>query len=251
MLPEQIELQRLEAEQVELQEQVVSAELALHTAKAQVAQFQRRYYQTVGHLYARLDNLDAKIARLLTEQTPNDPELETRARAAERQAKHSAEEAGVVGAQPEQPPEITPSLKQAYRQAVKLMHPDLATTEAERVRRTELMALVNIAYERGDQATIEKLIQQFGEDPEAIVGKDIASRIVKAIRRIAQLRRRLLELQREMEAFEAGELFRLKRVTEEAEAQGDDPLGDLSAKLARDILAREAKLDELRHRERT
>jgi hypothetical protein len=60
------------------------------------------------------------------------------------------------------------------------------------------MAQVNLAYERGDQKAIEKIIEEFGEDPEAIVGEDIASRIVKAIRRIAQLRHRLAEAQQEI-----------------------------------------------------
>ena len=90
------------------------------------------------------------------------------------------------------------------------------------------MALVNLAYERGDQKAIEKIIQNFGEDPEAIVGEDTASRIVKAIRRIAQLRRRLVEAQGELEAHKKSEIFQLKQTVEKAEATGSDPLGDLA-----------------------
>ena len=87
--------------------------------------------------------------------------------------------------QPPPPPEITPELKQAFRQAAKLMHPDRATTDAERDRRNIIMAKVNVAYAKGDLAAIEKLIIEFGQDPEAITGGDIASRLVKTIRRIA------------------------------------------------------------------
>lgn len=104
MLPEESELTRLEAEQAELKEQVTSAELALQTAKTQTVQFQHRYYQIVGRLYAQLDELDAQIARLLMEQAPADTELRGRARAAEQQAKKSAEEAGLVEALPKPPP---------------------------------------------------------------------------------------------------------------------------------------------------
>jgi len=248
MLPEEQELIRLEAEQAELGEKVVSAELALETTKAELAQFQRRYYQTVGRLYAQLDELDAQISRLLMEQAPADGELKVRARTAEQQARKSAEEAGVIEAQLDPPREIGPCLKEAFRRAVKLMHPDLATTESERLRRTKLMASVNLAYERGDQAAIEKLIEEFGQDPEAIVGEDIASRIVKAIRRIAQLRRRLVELELELEAMRKTELFRLRRATEKAEAQGDDPLGNLSQQLMRDIINREAQVKIVQQR---
>ena len=90
------------------------------------------------------------------------------------------------------------------------------------------MALVNLAYERGDQRAIEKIIREFGEDPEAIVGEDTASRIVKAIRRIAQLRRRLAEVQQEVEVLKKSEIFQLKQTVEKAETMGSDPLGDLA-----------------------
>ncbi|OGC77252.1 MAG: hypothetical protein A2Z27_01255 [candidate division Zixibacteria bacterium RBG_16_50_21] len=108
----------------------------------------------------------------------------------------------LIEAQPLPPPVITPELKRAFRQAAKLMHPDRATTEPERLRRTALMAQVNLAYERGDQKAIEKLIKEYGQDPEAITGGDVASRIVKAIRRIAQLRRRMGEVQQQMDAMQ-------------------------------------------------
>jgi len=243
VLPEEQELARLEAEQAELKDQVAAAELALQTAKAVTAQFQHRYYKAVGRLYAELDALNAQIANLRTKQAPHDATLKARAHAAEQQAKKSAEEAGVIEAQPKPPPVITTSLRQAYRQAVKLMHPDLAVTEYERRRRTELMALVNLAYERGDQKAIEKLIEEFGQDPEAIVGDDIGSRIVKAIRRIAQLRRRLAEVHTENEAQKKTELFQLRQTVVKAEAKGDDPLGDLARQLTQQIADRRNHLE--------
>lgn len=242
MLPEENELVRLEAEQAELNEQVTSAELALETIKTETSQFQHRYYQAVGRLYAKLDQIDAQLAKMKAEQAPDDITLNAHARAAEQQAKQSAEEAGLSEAEPEPPPVIEPGLKQAYRRAVKLMHPDLAIKEHERQRRTKLMALVNLAYKRGDREAIEKLIEQFGQDPEAIVGEDVASRIVKAIRRIAQLRRRLAEVQQQIEAHKKTEIFNLRETIERAEATGDDPLGDLAQKLMKEISVREIRL---------
>jgi hypothetical protein len=246
MLPEEKELARLEAEQTDLKEQVTASELVLETTKTETAQFQHRYYRAVGRLYAQLDELDAHIANLRTEQAPDDAPLKAQARAAKQQAKKSAEEAGLVEAQPEPPPVITSGLKQAYRQAVKLIHPDLATTEHERQRRTELMALVNLAYERGDQEAIEKVIADFGQDPEAIVGEDTASRIVKAIRRLAQLRRRLAEVQQEIEAIKRSEISQLKHTVEETEKMGGDPLGDLAKQLTQEISERQIRLNAMR-----
>ncbi|MDO8892619.1 MAG: J domain-containing protein [Sulfurimicrobium sp.] len=243
MLPEEQELTRLEGEQAALEEQVTSAELALETAKTETAQFQHRYYQTVGRLYAQLDELDAQIANAHVAQSPDDVAAQAHAQAAQEQARKSAEEAGLIEAQPAPPPEITPELKLAYRQAAKLMHPDRATTEPERLRRTSLMAQVNRAYEIGDQAAIEKLIVAYGQDPEAIGGADVASRIVKAIRRIAQLRRRLSEAQQEMETQQQTEIFQLKQTIEETEAMGGDPLGDLAQQLMQELSERKIQLE--------
>lgn len=158
MLPEVEELNRLLAEQSELEEQVASSELLLETNKTEIAQFQYRYYQTVGVLYAKLDELDAVLARLEVGESLNDIDAQAKVEAAEKQARSSAEEAGLIEAQELPPPEITPEIRLTYKTAAKLLHPDRASTEEERLRRTELMAQVNVAYERGDQKAIEKIM---------------------------------------------------------------------------------------------
>jgi hypothetical protein len=242
MLPEEQELSRLEAEQAELEEQVISAELELETAKMETARFHYRYHQTVGRLYAEVDTLDARIARIRAGLSPADDVLQAEAEAAERKARESAEEAGLVEVQPA-PPVITPELKQAWRQAAKLMHPDRATTDHERERRTVLMAQVNGAYEAGDQKAIEKLIVEFGQDPEAITGEDMGARIIKTIRRNAQLRRRLNEVTQELEAIKQTEIYKLWKTVTETELLGGDPLGDLARALMQEISERKIQLE--------
>jgi hypothetical protein len=246
MLPEEQELLRLETEQAELEEHVASAELALNTKKSKSARFRHRYYATVGRLYAQLDGLDAQLAEARAHQDPSNSVLSARAHSARVRARQSSAEAGVVEADPK-PSEIGQSLKDAYRKAVKHMHPDLALADHERLRRTKLMALLNGAYERGDLQEIERLVEEFGRDPEAIIGEDVASRIVKAIRRIAQLRRRLGDLQRELEDFRQTEMFQLCETVETAEAAGRDPLGALAKELRAEIARREAELKTARN----
>ncbi len=247
MLPEEQELSRLESEQSQLTEQVVSSELELETTKTETVQFQRRYYQTVGRLYVELDELEAGITRAIAQESPDDVAAQAQAKAAQEQARKSAEEAGLIEAQPTPPPVITPECKLAYRQAAKLMHPDRATTVQEIQRRTVLMAQVNLAYESGNQQAIEKLILEFGQDPEAIAGEDVASRIVKAIRRIAQLRRRLNEIQQELETQKQAEIYQLKTTIEETEAMGGDPLGDLAQQLLQELSERKIRLEIAKH----
>jgi hypothetical protein len=243
ILPEEQELARLEKEQVELEETIANAELQLETTKVDLARFQHCYYQTVGRLYAELDDIEARIAGKLAGASPENENAQARAEAAQEKARKSAEEAGLAEKMPPPPPEITPELKQLFRKAAMLMHPDRATTDRERLRRNSMMAEVNLAYKTGDQASIEKLIIEFGQDPEAIMGEDVGARMIKTIRRIAQLRRRLAEIQPELEALQLTEVFELMRTVTEAEAMGGDPLGDLARELMRQISERKIALE--------
>ncbi|NOT11053.1 MAG: J domain-containing protein [Methylococcaceae bacterium] len=248
MLPEEQELNRLESEQATLEDQVANAELTLETLKVEIAQFQHQYFQTVGKLYVELDRLIARIARAEAGLDPDNAEAQAQAEAAEQQSQKSAEEIGMAEKQPPPPPEITPELKQAFRQAAKLMHPDRASTDAERSRRTAIMAQVNVAYEKGDRTAIEKLIIEFGQDPEAITGEDIAARLVKTIRRIAQLRRRVNEAHQEIATQKAGELYELIITVTETKAMGGDPLGDLARQIMQQISERKIELEMIRQR---
>ncbi len=244
MLPEEQELKRLESEEAELEEQVTSAELALETLKTEMTQFHYRYYRLVGYLYVEMDELDAQISSEEAERYPDNIEIQKQARAAEQQAQRSAEEAGLTESQVP-PVEITAAIKQAYRKATKLMHPDRATHDIERERRTIMMARVNRAYEAGDLAAIEQLIIDFGEDSEAVEGSDTGARLVKIIRRIAQLRRRLSEAEKELSEQKEMELYELMVTVGEAEASGEDPLGDLARQLTQHINERKVRLELL------
>lgn len=243
--PEIQELQRLKTHQAELEANVADSELEHETLKADSARFKQRYYQTVGRLYAELDEWIAKVARAQAGKFPKNEALETEAKAAEKQAEKSAEEAGIKEPVPEPLPEITPELKQAFRKAAMLIHPDRATTDQERQRRTVLMAQINCAYEKADQAAIEKIVSEFGQDPEAITGEDVGSQIVKAIRRIAQLKRRLGELLSLMDEIKHSEIHELRITVDEAEALGGDPLGDLAKQLMEEISAQRIELHSL------
>jgi hypothetical protein len=248
MLPEEIELKRLEIEHEELEESIVGAELELETIKVEISQFQHRYYQGPGRLYAELDDWDAKIAMAEAGLHPDDVDAQLKAKEAEQRAKQSAEEAGVVEKSPPPPPEITSETKQVFRKAAKLMHPDRATSDAERERRNVMMAKVNVAYEKGDIKAIEKLIEEFGEDPEAIDGDDIGARMIKAIRRIAQMKRRVSEIDQELSDAKKHELYELMTYVKETEALGGNPIADLEQDLLRQISERKIYFEELRYR---
>ncbi len=248
------ELTRLVSDQAKLAEQVISAELELETAKTETAQFQRRYYEMVGKFYAQLDELDAQIANAQAGLSPDDIAAQVHAQAAQEQARKSAEEAGLIEAQPPPPLVITPQLKQAFRRAAMMMHPDRATTDPERLRRHGLMIKVNLAYERGDQQAIEKLVLEFiqdpaiqeePEDPELIADQGVELKILKIIRRTGQLRRRMDEIQQELQEKRQSDIYKLKATIERAELRGGDPMGDLAEQLLQELSERRIRLKEI------
>ncbi len=242
-LPEEEELGRFEREQSALRDRMVSAEVELHTLNTEIGEFQQRYFRAVGALYETLDALHAKVARRRAERSPSNEVLQEQARAAEARAKQSSSEARRLR-EKERPLHgpVDPELRSAYRRAMKLMHPDLAVGEAERRRRTRLVAMLNVAYERRDLNEILRLVREFGEDPEAVPGEDIGAQIVRAIRRIAQLRRRLSELETELDLLKQSELHELKTAIEAEEKSGRDPLGGLARRLKGEISEAELAL---------
>ena len=70
---------------------------------------------------------------------------------------------------------------------------------------------------------------------------------MKAIRRIAQLRRRLQEARQELATQEQAEIFELRKTVEETEAMGGDPLGDLARELMQELSERKILLEMERH----
>lgn len=253
MLPEEVELERLESELSAIRDIVADKELALETTKGDLARFRARYQSEIVNLYVMIDRLDAIIARIDAGENPDDIEAQARAEEAKRKAEESAREAGASSEemkQPSGPPkEPTREVKQAFRTGAKMMHPDLATDQMEKERRHTFMTRLNLAYEQCDLATIQTIITEFGEDPESIRGEDVGSRMIKVIRKLAQMRRRIDEISGELETINADDYYMLMKKVEEADADGGDALADLSVTLMQQISERKITLEEWRQKQ--
>ncbi|MCX7098774.1 MAG: molecular chaperone DnaJ [Methylococcales bacterium] len=234
MLPEEKALKQLLGEQAQLEEKVKDGELLLASRKAENTQFQDHYYQSIGLLYVELDRLNARLARAEALSDLNNPLAQEKATLAEKQAQLSAEEAGVIP-KPTPAPEKTPQLEHAFALATQLMSPDMGISGAEHERRAAFMAQVNTAYTLGKTDLIEKHILAFRHDPDAITASDTASRLVKTIRRIAQLKQRLLDIEQEIGQLNQGELAELMALVTEAKASGVNLLADLALRIRQQI----------------
>lgn len=244
--PEERELSRKQADLAALETELAQRELDLATFQGELRAFEGRYLRTVGVRYATLDELESQIAEAVVRLTPNDPKAQEQAAQAGAQAQDSAQATGAIHG-PGQPTEFRPSdnLKKLYREVAKRLHPDLATDEEERARRTQLMAEANRAYEEGDEARLEAILREWESSPESVKGGGPGADLVRIIRKIAQVEERLRTIDAEMIQLRASDLYQLKVKVDEAEGEGRDLLAEMAAQVDQEIAAGKKRLAEV------
>ncbi len=244
--PEERELSRKRDELASLEAEVAERELDLVTLQGELWALEARYLRTVGARYAALDDLESQIAEAVARLKPNDPKARERAAQAHAQAQDSAQ-ATETNYDREQATEFKPSdtLKKLYREVAKRLHPDLATDEEERARRTRLMAEANRAYKEGNEARLEAILREWERSPESVKGEGAGADLVRIIRKIAQMEERLLTIDAEMTQLRASELYQLRVKVNEAEGEGRDLLADMTAQVDQRIISARKRLAEL------
>ena len=234
--PEEDEIEKKLAELKSLEMELVQRELELRTLSSQLQSFNAKYTQAVGHLILELDQLEAQIAVLHAQKNPGNRSAQEKARRVWQRPEETEESSfdfseGIVTR------EFTPSkhIKELYREAAKLIHPDLITDEEEKNRRSELMAEANRAYAEGDEAALKEIIRLWKTRPAAIQGETISARLIHTLKRIAQVRKRLEAIAEELKRYRSGHLFELFTEYEKAVNEGRDLFGRMAAKLTEAI----------------
>jgi DNA repair exonuclease SbcCD ATPase subunit len=239
LTPEEEELQCKKARLAQLEAQLTDRELELTACLADLNHFERHYLQSVGRRYALIDDLKAKIAEARARQNPHSRDAREQARQARSQARASAWAAGeeYADATPPDgaasPPRAkrSESLDKLYRQAARLLHPDLTLDGDEKKHRHRLMAELNDAYARGDEDGIRAILRDWHASPENVAGDGPGAELIRVIRKIAQVEKRLKAIAAGLDRLRQGELFKLKQQVEDAHANGRDLLKDLGERL--------------------
>ena len=248
--PEEEHLADQERLFADLSEQLVTKETEFATTGTEFARFRVAYLARFAPLYSELDRLEAEIARLAADRMASDAVEADAARAradeAEARAAESAEAAEQTEGEPDTPPAPTAELKALYREAAKAVHPDLAGDDAERSRRTRLMAAASAAYATGDEAALQRILDGENARPETVVGDDIGARLVRVLRKIAQVRGRFTELVELHTSVAADPMWTLFEKVQDASTNGRDPLGETEADLRARIRSARALLVAVR-----
>ncbi len=223
LTPEEIELSKKQRVLERLKDRLADREEEMVDLRAELEQFEARYKMEVGRLYADLDEIDALIAEEEYKLVPDDEEIKKKAEELRRRAEESAAnsevaEAGSFKFNP------TPEAKKAYHNLARIIHPDLALDAKEKEKRHGLMAKLNEAYSAGDQAQLNKLVEDYKNSPDIVRGDSIGDDLVRAIRQIAQIKARVNELKQEKSKAETSELYVLLQKVNGEFTEGRDLL---------------------------
>jgi uncharacterized small protein (DUF1192 family) len=230
------EFHDLRERMTQLDGRLAEREAEVASVKTDLEAFKGRYRRDVGTLYEQLDELELAIAEAelgeLSQEVGGRRERAGRASDAPR---------------PEPAPRFTSdAVRKLFRDVAKAIHPDLARDALARDRRHALMIAANRAYADGDEEQLRRILQSWEQSPEAVLGNDAASIRLRLVRRIAQLEERIAALDAELAALKSSPLWELKAKVDEAALKGRDLVGEMLAKLRREVMAATNRLHAMR-----
>ena len=245
------ELVRRKAELLVLSRQLLERERGLAAFRGELHAFETSYRKALGARYARLDELAERLdeTALGDGPLPGEPDEDGDGPAdrypgqglpggqnwawGEREPDREPERRAVVG----------DDAKRLFRQLARLIHPDLAGDAQERERRTNLMVAANDAYEQGDVAALERLLEDWQASPEAVTGSGAAAELERTLRRIAQVEASMRRIDEELTELDASAMGWLRRRVEKATREGWDLLAHMVRELDRQITEAQLELD--------
>ncbi len=246
LTPEENELNKKHRLLGRLKDRLADREEEMADLRGELEQFEARYKMEVGRLYADLDEIEAQIAEEEYKLVPDDEEIKKKADELRRRAEESAANSENAEAcsfkwNP------TPEAKKAYHNLARIIHPDLALDPKEKEKRHGLMAKLNEAYSAGDQAQLNKLVDDFKNSPDIVKGDSVGDDIVRAIRQVAQIKVRLKELKEEKSKAELSELFVLREKINAEFGEGRDLLKHMAERTKGFIKKSERRLANLKN----
>jgi hypothetical protein len=245
--PEEVELERKQRELKRHQLELSDWERMFSGLKAEIRTFEQLYEDTVGGRITALEELEWQLNGILgAEKTP--PRRETFSD--EQTFNHFHHTTDLLDEEDESPPDTSSmSIKSLYRGVAKAVHPDLASDESDRLRRQELMAIANHAYESGDRRSLVELFLDWEAGTGAVSGKDVASELVRVIRQIARAQQNIHAVILQIDELKQTDIYRFKQRVDEAREKDIDLLAEMVAKADEDIALLRRRLSLLRGEE--
>ena len=216
--------------------EIAELELELATVQGELADFTLRYHRAVGDRLVELDALRAELATAQVRRADADPAARQAEAAAQARADASREEQrrhAETALEQEKRFRPTADVKKLFRQVAQRIHPDRARDDDERAWRTQLMAEANRAYRNGDLDALHEVLALWQEGHREAESTRTPQNLLEL--QLERLRRRLMQIQRELDGLLASRLYELLLAARQARRQNRDLLHEMSVKLDGDI----------------
>lgn len=227
---EEHELQRRREELAELETALTERDTQLAGVKVGLSAFEVRYLTVVGNRYDELAKIEKQIARLqgldFDENYDGDSLADDEVGCGQNRLH-------------------TDKLKKLYKEVARKFHPDLASCPQERQHRHQLMIEVNHAYESGAEEKLQELLDAGASLELVETSGAMSAEMILLLRKIADAKQRLNELETEIAETTASEIYKLKQRVETAEVLEEDLFADLVLQVDRQIKKAQNRLFHL------
>ncbi|HET6344243.1 MAG TPA: hypothetical protein VFH51_04880, partial [Myxococcota bacterium] len=254
-IPERQRLRELQRLLEQRRDEIANADLEIETLREHLADFETAYHHALRAEHSALQRVQALIGHLerwieLLGRASRVPQQATRLDARRQRELEEPRPAAhrAPGAAPDPddaaldytPKDKSEQLKSVYRELARRYHPDLARTEAEQLRNSEIMARINALYRDGDLERLLAMREQARgsevDEPEL----EVDAQLALLEKRLAWFDTVLKNLHEERAALEASATCELWRNVEQARVAGRDLFAEMRAQ----ALARLEKLYE-------
>lgn len=213
--------------------------------KSEIRKFEQMYEEMLGFRIQTLEDLEWQLMGLLGESKADGP-----AQTLKQQSPsytHFQHTTDLLDDDETPQDGANLSLKSLYRGVAKAVHPDLAADEAERLRRQELMALANEAYQAGNRQVLIDLLSEWEQAPVSYGSElDIALELVRVIRQLAAIQQNIHAVVRQTEELKQSDIYHFKLRVDDALSDGVDLLVDMAAAVDLDIARIRRRLSTVR-----
>ena len=242
--PEEVELEHKYQQLVQVKADLQRREQDYSRLKAQIRMFEQVYEDILGVRIQTLEDLEWQLKGLLGETKVENSTEPLNQSPSYTHFQHTTD----LLDDEEAPQDVANlSLKSLYRGVAKAVHPDLAADEVERMRRQELMALANEAYQSGNRQVLIDLLSEWEQAPVSYGSElDIALELVRVIRQLAAVQQNIHAVIRQTEELKQTDIFHFKLRVDDSLADGVDLLADMAEAVDLDIARIRRRLSTIR-----
>lgn len=232
--PEEIELDLKYEKLSRVKAELLSHERDYSRLKSEIRMFEQVYEDVLGCRVQALDDLEWQLKGLLGDAVAERSSAQSQPSPSYSHFQHTTD---LLDDEEIVQNVANLSLKSLYRGVAKAVHPDLASGESDRLRREELMALANDAYQTGNRQILIDLLSEWEQAPtlHGTSELDIALELVRVIRQVAAVQQNIHAVIRQHDELKQSDIYHFKLRVDDALADGIDLLAEMAAAADLDI----------------